>query len=136
MQVAILSYILRIFEMPFDEDFTEGEPLDHYRISIWLIIMTITTVGYGDVSPKTTMGKVVTVMTAIWGTVLISLIVMVFIKFFDPNHKEHKAIKHIKMSRSAAKSINTSLKYFIAKKKYYIKKIEWDPSIIKTSDFL
>ena len=83
-----------MFEYPYDEPFDEGKetlkikPLDHWLNAYWLIIMTVTTVGYGDVYPRTKLGKMVACATAIWGTVVISLIVMSSIKFFDPNSKE------------------------------------------------
>lgn len=38
--------------------------------------MTLTTVGYGDLHPKTRLGRLIAVITAIWGAILISLIVV------------------------------------------------------------
>ena len=48
-------------------------------------------------------------VAAMWGAVLISLVVVSTVKIFDLNSKELKALKHIQMSRSAAKCIKTSL---------------------------
>lgn len=45
--------------------------------------MTLTTVGYGDLHPNTEFGRFVAVITAIWGAILISLIVVATVKIFD-----------------------------------------------------
>ena len=47
-----------------------------------------------------------------------------------------KALRHIRITRSAGKSIKLGLQYFIAKKKYYVKKLELDNSIVDRSEFL
>ena len=80
-QVLVLSYVLRIFERPFtpdsdDPDNKTPSKLDYYENSIWLITMTLTTVGYGDLHPRTRLGRLVAVVTAMWGAILISLIVV------------------------------------------------------------
>jgi voltage-gated potassium channel Kch len=36
----------------------------------------MTTVGYGDVSPQTLFGKFVAIAAALWGTFLISLLIL------------------------------------------------------------
>ena len=128
-QILVMSFILRLVEFPYDEkkaldDKYVDLPLNHYLNSLWLIIMTITTVGYGDISPNTVLGRMIAVISAMWGAILISLIVVVTVKLFDLSKKEEQALSHIKMSHSAAKSIKVSIKYFIAKKKFYIEKLQ------------
>ena len=92
-----MSFILRLVEYPYDETYDiidnhSDMPLYHYLNDLWLIIMTITTVGYGDVSPNTVLGRVVAVVSAMWGAILISLIVVVTVKIFDLNKKEEQAL--------------------------------------------
>ncbi len=45
--------------------------------SLWLILMTITTVGYGDYFPHTAIGRIIILIVAIWGTFIVSMMVVV-----------------------------------------------------------
>jgi hypothetical protein len=57
--VLILAYVMRIFEIPYyrtNKDTVETSLFDDYFNSVWLLVMTITTVGYGDLTPNTAMG--------------------------------------------------------------------------------
>lgn len=82
--VAVLAYILRIFEIPFYRaNENVNNEMDDYFTSVWLTIITLTTVGYGDISPKTVAGKLVIIVIAIFGTFLISLVVLAVAQVFD-----------------------------------------------------
>jgi len=45
--------------------------------SFWLILMTITTVGYGDYFPQTPLGRIIILVVAVWGTFIVSIMVVV-----------------------------------------------------------
>lgn len=93
---------------------------DDLNNSLWLILMTITTVGYGDITVHTVPGRFITMFAALWGAVMISLVVLVSANIFKLGKSQTKALRHIRVTRSAAKSIKCGMQYFIAKKKYYI----------------
>ena len=50
--------------------------------SIWNVIITMTTVGYGDIYPKTTMGRLVGVIVAMWGLFLVSMFTVTLSNLF------------------------------------------------------
>jgi len=45
-------------------------------------VVTITTVGFGDFTPHTAIGKVIIIFCALWGAFLVSLMVLVATKIF------------------------------------------------------
>lgn len=61
---------------------------------LWWAFVTLTTVGYGDVVPITSGGRVVAVMTMIFGIIVYSLVVANLTVFLeDYGHKQREAIK-------------------------------------------
>jgi voltage-gated potassium channel Kch len=61
----------------------------------------MTTVGYGDITPKTTFGRVVAILAAFVGTLLISLIIASVTNFIVMNDKEQHAVTQIEKEKSA-----------------------------------
>ena len=43
----------------------------------YLIVVTISTVGFGDLTAKSVLGKTLIVLAALWGAFLVSLVVLV-----------------------------------------------------------
>jgi hypothetical protein len=84
--VLILSYIMRIFEIPYyrhNKDGTTTSYFDNYFNSVWLVVVTITTVGYGGYVPQTYAGKWVAMFAALWGSFMVSLLVLSTSAIFD-----------------------------------------------------
>ena len=65
-----LSISLQLFEREVDENFA------NITTAMWNVIITLTTVGYGDYFPKTNFGRFVGVITAFWGVFFVSLFVV------------------------------------------------------------
>jgi hypothetical protein len=53
--VIISAYIVRILELPYFRG-QEDTTFDSYFTAIWFTVITITTIGYGDISPGTPPG--------------------------------------------------------------------------------
>ena len=98
--------------------------------------MTITTVGYGDIFPRTLPGKMIAMFAAIWGAFLVSIAVITVGNMFELNETHTKAHQHILLSQQAAISINSAAKFYMAKKKYYVQKLKSDPCIMISSPYL
>lgn len=73
--VVLFAYVIRIFEMPRFR-IEKDDTFDSYFNSIWFTVITITTIGYGDISPKTQPGMIVTIVLAFWGAVLMAILVV------------------------------------------------------------
>ena len=80
--ILLLSYLLRIFELPYWRALGQLD-FDNFFISIWCIIISMTTVGYGDFYPGTDFGRVIIIFTAFWGTFLISLLILIASNVFE-----------------------------------------------------
>ena len=65
----ICAYAIKVAEQPHQAEF------EHYFSCLWLIAITMTTVGYGDISPVSIAGQVVIICTTAIGTCLVALLV-------------------------------------------------------------
>lgn len=70
-----------------DVDFT-----DYMRV-FWFSVVTMATVGYGDITPKTLPGRFLAFMLSVWGVFIISLIVLLFFNFMQLDDSETMALK-------------------------------------------
>ena len=61
---------------------------DNYISSVWCVIITMTTVGYGDMFPVTFYGRLVGIVCAFWGTFIISLLIIVAAEIFALTNNE------------------------------------------------
>jgi len=87
------------------EDGSEN-PNNSIFTCFWLMIITITTVGYGDISPITLQGKLVAVLAMIFGIIYTAMpLAIVGSFFFDAYDKQKKATKPEDVSTSMRTSI-------------------------------
>jgi len=117
--ILVFSYIIRIAEI---EQFrVVGDSLfDSYFTSIYFTSVTLSTVGYGDISPGTKLGQLLTIMFAMWSTLLLSVVVSALMSVFDLKDDEKQSQAHVNLNRKAATAIQKAFKFYIAKKKLYI----------------
>ena len=60
---------------------------DDYMTSIWCVVITMTTVGYGDVTAVSPFGRAVSILNAMWGAFIISMLVGKIQDIFALNEK-------------------------------------------------
>ena len=72
-----MAYGVRIFERPANDIF------DSYIDAVWLIIITMTTVGYGDITAKTLGGRIISVFSCLSGVFLTSMIIVTITNFLS-----------------------------------------------------
>jgi hypothetical protein len=121
--VLFYSYLLRIFELPYFRAVSPTDPtyrqFDDFFSANWCCIITLTTVGYGDMTPCTTPGRIVTITIAMTGSFLMALVVAMVTSQTELSPKHQVALHHMQLTRYAATTIQYSFKYFQLKKKYH-----------------
>ena len=121
ISVLQLGYCLRIFERYFTS--YSNQNFDLMSNTIWNVIITMTTVGYGDIYPKTVMGRVIGGIVSLWGLFLVSIFTVTLSNLFTFSEGELKAYKlgerlRIKdqLKVTAANVLGSSFKQMKAKK--------------------
>lgn len=95
----LLMFIMRTVEYGFTNDLLNfnaknkvivNNRLKSYVDNYWLTVISMTTVGYGDFYPQTHLGRIVSFISAIIGTLLISLMISFLSSKieFDPDQRK------------------------------------------------
>jgi len=58
-----------------------------------MTFITITTVGYGDISPKTEQGRAIMMLATLIGTLLISMLVLASTTYLNLDSKQEVAFR-------------------------------------------
>jgi hypothetical protein len=116
LSVFISSYIIRIAERPTWKEYSGWDGISPVQY-VYMVIITMTTVGYGDYVPLTIIGKIVIVATALWGGFVIGLLIVSVNDIFNLSVTEKIAFDKLAKVRTAAKVIISALRLQVAKKK-------------------
>jgi voltage-gated potassium channel Kch len=77
--VMILSYMIRIFERPFYRQLATDDvnyrQLDSYFNANYWMVITMTTVGYGDITPGTWMGRLIVIIACLTGSFIMAIFI-------------------------------------------------------------
>jgi len=87
LQIILYSYMMMMFERP-----TAEGPLRNLINSIWLIIVTMTTVGYGDVYPTTRLGRLVAISASFSALIMIAISINLVQSSLELSSRERRVI--------------------------------------------
>jgi len=85
LTIVAVFFILTVIITSSLMYFTEGNHQESFSSipkAMWWAIITFTSVGYGDVTPITNMGKFIAAITAVLGVIMHGLLASVFISVF------------------------------------------------------
>lgn len=102
--------------------FSEFENIK-YTDSIWWSVVTMTTVGYGDISPQTTEGKVVASITMIFGIGFISMLTSTLTTYFKTKKTNTSSTQN---EDSEIKKLHKKIDHLTETIEYLSKTIEKD----------
>jgi hypothetical protein len=91
---------------------SDGNPSQFQSIpdTMWCILVTMTTVGYGDMVPVTKAGKVVATLSFVFGIILIALPVAIVGEKFQEVYKEYDEKQKKKEMAAKDKQLQKMLK--------------------------
>ena len=73
------------------ERIVEPDTYKSYGLACWWAVQTVSTVGYGDLTPTTTAGRVIAAVVMIFGMALIPLVTAVVIAILTAQWRERPA---------------------------------------------
>lgn len=121
--ITFFGQAVRIAEGPLAR-ITPDQDFSNYINSMWCVIVTMTTVGFGDIYPKTLPGRIVIFLVSLVGVVVVSVVVVTIQNIFMMSPLESKACTIIKkiqiktgMTDKAAKIVGKLTKLQIAMKR-------------------
>ncbi len=86
ISVLVISYVLRLFEREYyrqlDDD-NSNLTFDSFFTSVWCVVITMTTVGYGDTYAVSDFGRYVSILNAIWGQFILALMMALIGRMFE-----------------------------------------------------
>mmetsp|Transcript_58953 Transcript_58953/g.120702 ORF Transcript_58953/g.120702 Transcript_58953/m.120702 type:complete len:454 (+) Transcript_58953:16-1377(+) len=92
--VFSMSYLILLAERPYPH----VDQLSNFDSCLWLTIITMTTVGYGDVVVQTRMGRVISTIVACLGVVTVSLIINGVVARMKMDPREQRIVDWIDRS--------------------------------------
>ena len=114
----VCSYDIRIFERYLDE--VVIFQMGNFYNDLWCIFLSMTTVGYGDITPNTEFGRLFTIVGCLFGTFLVSLVVVSVSSYLNISGSELNAYKVLEKSylieERKKKAVKAVLNYFKSRK--------------------
>jgi hypothetical protein len=112
----IFAIFIRVFERPYMD--ISLQDFNTFYNSVWLSIMTMTTIAYGDITPHTHLGRTCALMVGIWGLFGFSTVVFILNQSFQLSRNQTKAFEAILKTRKAASAIIAFMLYSRAIKRF------------------
>ena len=116
LYILVFGFLIRLCERSFMQ--LSNYDWDYVWNAFWIVIIDMTSVGYGDMVPVTNFGRTIIGIVAIGGGAITSLIYIVFFQTTNFDVKQEKAYERIKVYQSkkelkskATKCVGLSLKF-------------------------
>lgn len=100
----IIAYLLRIFEIEYYRAIGFND-FEQFYSAIWAVVITMATVGFGDVVPVSHVGRLIVIVTSILSTFLFTLVIAAFKRNFILTEFEKRAMHDMHIYEIASKII-------------------------------
>ena len=92
--LGMLAFMLQVAERRVNHD------LDEYANCVWLALVSMSGIGFGDLYPQTLLGRAASAMAFCWGALLAALLVMTVIRLTELSESERRVDHMIKHARA------------------------------------
>lgn len=139
VSIFVFGYSVRSVEMffMFNGDESKTQDWRYYWNGMWCVIITMSTVGFGDFYPISLLGRAIIVIASLWGTFLISLMVAALTLSIEFNPQEEVAYGTLKQANSEIihGKMGTILLQGAWRYYFHVNKLEKTPSLNKDPVF-
>ena len=129
----MLSYMLKILNQPLE--ITRTNNFKNFGNCFWYVLVTMTTVGYGDIYPETTMERIIGYAIAISGTVVVALIVSFFQEQITLENNEKNTLEFVERVNGKEELMEASVTYFKMNMLYLLNKRKMEKGSMPQSEF-
>jgi hypothetical protein len=114
--LLLLAEYLRVSERPYID--ISQKNFDSYFNALWCLLVSMTSVGYGDFYPTTYIGRIVCFVSAGFGAMIFGIVIYGFTSFLMISNRELRAMEKIDLNRACAGVIKEALLWNHFKIKY------------------
>ena len=105
LYLMVIALFLSSALMYIAEHDSQPEKFSSIPETMWWGLITLTTVGYGDVSPVTTLGKIIGAFTAIMGVCTVALLTGIVASAFANQRAQKAAILEAEISQALSDGV-------------------------------
>ena len=122
MVISILfsGFCLWVFERPLKE--VSGQDFS-YSNSFWNAVVTMTTVGYGEIYPKTNWGRFIGIIICFWGVLIVSIFVVSLTNLLTLSPAEEKTYTLL-VTLKRKEQLKWHATY-VLQAAYWVKRVNW-----------
>ena len=139
VSVFVFGYSVRSIEMFFMFGGDPGKTQDwrYYWNGMWCVIITMSTVGFGDFYPISVLGRTIIVIACFWGTFLISLMVAALTVAVEFNPQEFVSYETIKSAKGEIENgtVGTRLIQTAWRYRCHVKQLRENPELVHDTTF-
>lgn len=125
LSILSFSLLMNIYEGPvfqilLQENSSSTNNFENFNNCLWFIIVTTTTIGYGDYYPVTNIARIVTVLSSIVGNICLSILTYATLCYFTTSDSENVLIKFISRIECKENLDKMSVCYFKCSVKFLL----------------
>lgn len=138
LSIIIFGFAVRTYERPYNDDNGKEQNYDYVWNAMWLVIITMCTVGYGDFYPRTHIGRCIIVIACFWGIFLISMMVVTLTESSEFSKGESRAFEILSRLKRKEEAKKTAAKavYIALKTNHYMNNYKNEPDFEKTKKLM